>query len=153
MTTRIWVLALAAFVIALLTSALQLVGLLVAPLAALALGAAAGWWAAATGADGWKTAARAGLLVGIGALLGAMVGVGLPALLAGSFPGVQEFVQASEPHPEARIATEWIAPLAGLAGLMSGFVLGLGDLALALLGAVTAAALRNSSRPTGNAAS
>ena len=149
MTTRLWILTIVAFVIVALTSALQLFGLLVAPLATLALGALAGWFAAANGAGGWRAALRAGLLVGAGALLGAVVGLALPALVAGNLPGVQEFVQLSEPHPEARIPIAWIAPLAGLGGLLSGLVLGIGDLALSALAAVMAAALRNGSRPAG----
>jgi hypothetical protein len=142
-------LAVVAFVIVAATSAVQLFGLPLAPLAALALGALAGWWVAANGEGGWRTALRAGAVVGVGALVGAVAGLAVPALIAGSLPDVQEFVQASEPHPEARIPTAWIAPLAGLGGVLGGLILGIGDLALAAIGAVTAAALRSGSRPAG----
>ena len=149
MTTRLWILALVAFLIVALTSAVQLFGLPVAPLTALVLGALAGWFTAANGVGGRWDALRAGLFVGAGALLGAVVGLALPALVAGSLPGVQEYVQLSEPHPEARIPSTWIAPLAGLGGLLGGLLLGIGDLMLAALAAVTAAALRSGSRPAG----
>lgn len=140
-------LAVIAFVIVAATSAVQLLGLPLAPLAALALGALAGWWAAAEGDGGWRAALGAGAVVGAGALLGAVVGLAVPALIAGSLPDVQAFVQASEPHPEARIPLAWIAPLAGAGGLLGGLLLGLGNLALAAIGALAAAALRNGSGP------
>jgi hypothetical protein len=146
--SRNWfLLATIAFVVVAATSAVQLLGLPVAPLAALALGALAGWFAAAEGEGGWRAALRAGAVVGAGALLGAVAGLTVPALIAGSLPDVQAYVQASEPHPEARIPTAWIAPLAGVGGVLGGLILGIGDLALAAIGAVGAAALRNSSRP------
>lgn len=53
----------------------------------------------------------------------------------------------AEPHPEARIPLAWIAPLAGAGGLLGGLLLGLGNLALAAIGALAAAALRNGSGP------
>ena len=77
--------------------------------------------------------------------MGAVAGLALPALMAGSLPGVQEFVQASEPHPDARIPTAWIAPLAGLGGVLGGLALGIGNLVLAAGGGAVAGALRGGS--------
>ena len=148
MSRRLWILAILAFVVAALTTAVSLLGLPLAPLAALALGALAGWWGTGDG-EGWRAALWAGVFVGAGALLGAVAGLAIPALAAGSLPGVQEFVQMSEPHPEARIPAAWIAPLAGLGGLLGGLVLGIGDLVLAAVAAVVAGALRGGSRPAG----
>lgn len=148
MSRRLWILAILAFVVVALTSAVSLLGPPLAPLAALALGALAGWWATSDG-GGWRAALWAGVFVGAGALLGAVAGLALPALAAGSLSGVQEYVQLSEPHPEARIPTAWIAPLAGLGGLLGGLVLGVGDLVLAAVAALIAGAMHGGSRPAG----
>ena len=40
-------------------------------------------------------------------MLGSIVGLAVLALFVGNIPEVQTYVQNSEPHPEARIPTEW----------------------------------------------
>jgi hypothetical protein len=140
MTRTLYILAFAAFVLVALTTAFQIVDVPLAPGVALIFGALAGWQAART-APAQISPLRAGAVVGVGALLGAVLGLAAPAILIGSLPGVQEFVQASEPHPEARLPFELIAPLAGLAGGVVGVILGVGDLLAAALGGLIAGAL------------
>jgi hypothetical protein len=69
------------------------------------------------------------------------LGLAVPAILIGSLPDVQAFVQASEPHPEARLPFELIGPLAGAAGAVVGVILGVGDLLAAALGGLVAGLL------------
>jgi hypothetical protein len=69
-------------------------------------------------------------------------------LIAANMPAVQAFVQASEPHPEARIPTSLIAPLAGLAGVVTGGLLGAGYLVLAVVGALVGRMLVGRNRAT-----
>jgi hypothetical protein len=140
MTRTLYVLTFAAFFVAALTSVVQLVDVPLAPLAALVLGAIAGRQAART-VPGHISPVWAGAVVGVGALLGAVLGMAAPAIWIGSLPDVQAFVQASEPHPEARLPFELIAPLAGLTGILIGLILGVGNLLAAALGGLIAGAL------------
>jgi hypothetical protein len=148
MTRTLYLLTFAAFVLVGLTTAFQIVDVPLAPGAALCFGALAGWQAART-ARRDITPFRAGAVVGVGALLGAVLGLAVPAILIGSLPGVQAFVQASEPHPEARLPLDLIAPLAGVAGGLVGVILGVGDLLAAALGGLIAGALTRRPGPTG----
>lgn len=139
-----------AFGLAALATPFELLGLPLAPLVALVLGAVAGWRAALPASrTPVERGLRAGLTVGFGALAGAVVGLVLVGLAAGNLPAVQAFVQNSEPHPEARLPEELIAPLAAFGGALGGLVLGGVDLALATLGGALAGLFR-AGRPLPN---
>jgi hypothetical protein len=128
--TILW-LAVAAFVVVALLTPFQLFGVPLAPLAAIVMGGVAGWWVSSTRPEHTAgRAARAGAWVGLGALLGSIAGLTVLALWMGNIPEVVSFVQNSEPNPEARIPTDWIAPLGALAGVVVGFIVGVIDLAL-----------------------
>lgn len=129
-----------ALVIVGLVTPFELVGVPLAPIAALVLGAIAGWWVVksrmeygAGEGDAVRSATRAGAAVGIGALLGSILGLAVLATWMGNIPELQTWVQNSEPHPEARIPSEWIAPLGALAGVVVGLIVGVLDLALSTL--------------------
>jgi hypothetical protein len=141
------ILALLAFVIVALTTPFQLFDFPLAPVAALALGAIAGWWLSDTRGDYSVSGAKAGAIVGLGALLGSIVGLAVLALWVGNIPEVQTFVQNSESHPEARIPTEWIAPLGALAGVVVGFIVGLFDLALSAVAGWIAGVIHGYNHP------
>jgi len=137
------ILAVSAFVIVALATPFQFFDVPLAPVAALMFGAIAGWWmlnskSEHTAVDGLK----AGAIVGVGALLGSVVGLAVLALFVGNIPEVQAYIQNSEPHPEARIPTEWIVPLGALAVIIVGFVMGLFDLAASAVAGLVAGALR-----------
>jgi hypothetical protein len=126
----------------------QLFNVPLAPVVALVFGAIAGWWLAATrGEHTAQSGVQAGGIVGLAALLGSIIGLAVLALWVGNIPEVQTFVQNSEPHPEARIPTEWIAPLGALAGVVVGFFAGLFDLALSALAGWAAGALYGYNHP------
>ncbi len=136
------ILSLMAFILVALATPFQLVGVPLAPIVAVVMGAVAGWWTLRIHREqGAAQGARAGALVGVAALLGAVVALGVIALGVGSLPAVQDYVRASEPHPEARIPVELITPLATVGGVMTGFVLGVGDLILSALAGWVAALL------------
>jgi hypothetical protein len=59
-----------------------------------------------------------GLVVGVGALLGAVAGLTALGWIAGDYRQVQEFVRSSKPHPDARLPYGWIAPLGAIAGAL-----------------------------------
>jgi hypothetical protein len=119
-----------------------------APLAAIVIGAIAGWWVSGTRVEFTTiNGSRAGFVVGIWALLGSVVGLGLLALFIGNIPEVQSFVQSSEPHPKARIPTGWIAPLGALAGVVVGLILGIFDLILSVVAGWIAGAVHGQPYP------
>jgi hypothetical protein len=136
------VLTLLAFVIVALATPFQLFDVPLAPVAALVFGAIAGWWmlnnrGEHTATEGFK----AGAIVGVGAMLGSVVGLALLALFVSNIPEVQAYIQNSEPHPQARIPSEWIAPLGALAGVIVGLIMGLFDLADSAVAGLVAGAL------------
>jgi hypothetical protein len=134
MNRSTFILALLAFVIVAVATPFQIFGIPLAPFAALVIGAAAGWWVARSPyEDSAVSGAKAGAMVGLAALLGSIVGLAVLAYFFGNIPEVQQYIQASEPHPEARIPLDWIAPLGALAGVVVGLILGLFDLALSAL--------------------
>jgi uncharacterized membrane protein YeaQ/YmgE (transglycosylase-associated protein family) len=125
------ILALLALIIVALTTPFQLLDIPVAPFVALILGAIAGWWVARSRTESPAAmGAKAGAIVGTAALIGSIIGLAVLAFFVGNIPEVQSYVQSSEPHPEARIDTEWIAPLGALAGVVVGFIVGVFDLIL-----------------------
>jgi hypothetical protein len=141
------ILAVLAFIIVAVATPFELFGVPLAPIAALIFGAIAGWMVAGTRrSDTGAAGARAGALVGVGALLGSIVGLAVLALWIGNIPEVQTFVQNSEPHPEARIPADWIAPLGALAGVVVGLVVGLFDLIIAAIAGWIAGALHTQSQ-------
>src|SRR5690349_7673619 len=84
----------------------------IAPLAALAIGAVAGRRAAAVAGDRTTNeAVRAGALVCLGATIGSIIGLTILVLFVVDIPAVQDFIRSSEPNPEARIPFEGIMPL------------------------------------------
>ncbi len=144
MNRSILYLAIAAFVVVALLTPFELFGVPLAPLAAIVMGALAGWWVSSTRPEHTAgSAARAGAGVGLGALLGSIAGLAVLALWIGNIPEVQAFVQNSEPHPEARIPTDWVAPLGALAGVVTGFFAGVIDLALAWIAGWIAGIVNN----------
>jgi hypothetical protein len=143
------IMATLAFVIVALATPFQLFGVPLAPLAALVIGAAAGWLVSQRlGESAAGSGARAGAIVGAGALLGSIVGLAVLALFVGNSPEVQAYVQTSEPNPEARIPTDWVAPLGALAGVIVGFLVGLFDLALSAIAGWIAGVFHGQSRAT-----
>src|SRR5688572_18180767 len=131
MNRNTFILALVAFVIVAVATPFELAGIPLAPLAALVIGATAGWWVVRPqDEDAPVNGVKAGAAAGVGAMLGSIVGLALLALWIGNIPEVQAYIQNSEPHPEARIPSEWIAPLGALAGVAVGFIVGLFDLVL-----------------------
>jgi hypothetical protein len=141
-------LATLAFIVIALTTPFQLVGIPLAPILALVVGAFAGWWVARErGSGAAERGAKAGAIAGTGALLGSIVGLAVLALVIGNIPEVQDAIRSSEPHPEARIPTGMIAPLAALGGIIGGFVLGLLDLVLAAAGGLAAALIYGRNHP------
>jgi hypothetical protein len=148
MNGNTWLLAALAFVIVALATPFQLLDVPLAPIAALVLGAVAGWWVAnRRGEHTAGSGVQAGALVGLGALLGSIFGLAVLALWIGNIPEVQTFVQNSEPHPEARIPTEWVAPLGALAGVVVGFIVGLFDLLVAAVAGGVAGAIYHYNHP------
>ena len=142
MNRNTMILATLSFIIVALATPFELFGVPLAPLAALVLGAGAGWWiAGARRGQAAENGAKAGALVGVGALLGSIVGLAVLALWIGNIPEVQTFVQNSEPHPEARIPNEWVAPLGALAGVVVGLGAGLFDLVLSVVAGWVAGAV------------
>ncbi|MEO8285221.1 MAG: hypothetical protein ABI670_02155 [Chloroflexota bacterium] len=149
MNRNIYILAATSFVIVALATPFQLFSVPLAPIAAIVLGAGAGWWMISNSTEqGGLNGLKAGAVVGAGALLGSIVGLAVLALFVGNIPEVQTYVQNSEPNPEARIPTEWIAPLGALAGVVVGFVVGLFDLVLSAIAGFVAGALNHSTHPT-----
>lgn len=131
MNRTVMYLAIVAFIVVALLTPFELFGVPLAPLAAILMGAGAGWWVSSTRPEHTAgSAARAGAWVGLGALLGSIAGLAVLALWIGNIPEVQAFVQSSEPHPEARIPIDWVAPLGALAGVIVGFIAGVVDLVL-----------------------
>jgi ABC-type Na+ efflux pump permease subunit len=116
------------------------------PLIAIAAGVLAGRAAVrqhgGTAGDG----ALAGLFVGAGVLLGAVVGLTALGAIVGNFPEVQELVRNSEPHPEARLPYDWIAPLGAATGALIGFLSGLTYLVPTTLAGLVAATLGEPTR-------
>jgi hypothetical protein len=148
MNRNIFILAATAFVIVAVATPFQLFGVPLAPIVAIVLGAGAGWWMISNSEQGGLNGLKAGAIVGAGALLGSIVGLAVLALFVGNIPEVQTYVQNSEPNPEARIPTEWIAPLGALAGVVVGFIVGLFDLILSAVAGFVAGALNHSTHPT-----
>ena len=149
MTRDTLILVALAFIVVALATPFELVGIPLASLAAIVLGAIAGWWTSKARAEGSAVrGAKAGAIAGVGALLGSIIGLAVLALVIGNIPAVQEAVRASEPHPEARIPTSLIAPLAALGGVIGGFVLGLVDLALSAVSGLVAALIYGCKHPT-----
>lgn len=141
-------LSILAFVVVTLVSLIPYLGtFVIAPLAALAIGAAAGRRAATVARDrAANEAAWAGTLVGVAALIGSIVGLALLITFVVDIPAVQEFIRSSEPNPEARIPYEWMVPLGALSGVVVGFFVGLFDLLLALGGGLVAGWIVNHNR-------
>jgi hypothetical protein len=146
----LWIMAMSALIIVGLASLIPLAGMFViAPLAALLLGAGAGWRAARLQQDqAVVQGARAGVITGMGAWLGVMLAFTIVALVLGNNPEFQAFVQASEPNPEARVPAGWIAPLGVATGMVIGFIVGVFDLALALAGGLLAGLVYRNQHPT-----
>lgn len=141
-------LALLTFIVVALATPVQILGLPLAPIAGLIIGMYAGWRAARGHIpSGAGDGLRAGALVGLGALLGSVIALTVMAAVIGSLPGVQDAVRLSEPHPEARIPVEMIAPLAALGGVVGGLALGLVELALAALGGAAGALIYTQRHP------
>ncbi|HEU5011800.1 MAG TPA: hypothetical protein VFT66_04585 [Roseiflexaceae bacterium] len=138
--------AVLAFIIVALLVPFEVVGIPLAPVAAMIIGAAAGWWASTTFGSTPERGASAGAIAGIGALLGSMIGLAVLALIVGTMPEMQEMVRNSEPHPEARIPMEWIGPMALVGGALGGFLLGLIDLVLSTVAGLFAALLYGRNR-------
>jgi hypothetical protein len=137
-----------AFVVVAVATPFELMGIPLASIAAIAIGAIAGWRASKARGEGTAVrGAEAGAWAGVGALLGSIVGLAVLALIIGNIPEVQEAVRASEPHPDARIPTNLIAPLAALGGVLGGFALGLIELALATVGGLVAALIYGRNHP------
>jgi len=148
MTRNTLILVALAFIVVALATPFELVGIPLASLAAIVLGAIAGWQVSKARGEG--TAARgaaAGAWAGVGALLGSIVGLAVLALVIGIIPEIQDAIRASEPHPEARIPPSLIAPLAALGGVIGGFVLGLVDLAFSAVSGLVAALIYNRQHP------
>ena len=131
-----------------LSSLIPLIGwFLVAPLAALIIGAGAGWWALkALGGGSAGRGAGAGAIAGIGALIGSVIGLALlGAVFASSAndPAVQQEFQrqleaAREQNPDAAVPDLDLGALATGGSILGGFCFGLVDLLLSTIGGLIA---------------
>jgi hypothetical protein len=120
----------------------------IAPLVALAFGAVAGRRAA--GLEGDRNTggpAKAGALVGLGALIGSIIGLTLLVLFVVDIPAVQEYIRTSEPNLGARVPYEWMMPIGALMGIVVGFLAGLFDLVVAVLGGLIAGWVYHNNHP------
>jgi hypothetical protein len=113
--------------------------LLIGPLAALAIGIGVVWYEVAeTGGSSAGRGLRLGAVAGVGALIGSVIAFTVVLAVIGSNPAVQEFVRASEPHPEARIPADMIPALGALTGVLAGLAFGAFNLALSAFGGLFA---------------
>jgi hypothetical protein len=133
--------ALLALVVVGLSTLIPVLGaLIVAPLAALFVGAGAGWWASKE--LGYGTAGRgagAGAIAGIGALLGPIIILTIAATILGRSAAFQQQVQqglesARQQNPGADVPNLNPAALATAGGALGGFCLGLVYLLLSTIG-------------------
>jgi hypothetical protein len=128
--------AIVAFVVVGVASLVPEVGLFgLGPLAALVIGAVAGYQAASSSGS---SGVRAGVTAGIGALIGTTLFVAVASLILGGDAAIQDFVRASEPNPEARVPYEWIQPLAAVLGIFVGLVVGVVNLIASAIGGFVA---------------
>jgi hypothetical protein len=88
----------------------------------------------------------AGAVAGLGALLAGVVAFTVLGSLFAGDPAVQEFVRASEPHPEARLPYAWIPLLGAALGGLVGLGVGLFHLVLATLGGLAVGVLSGAER-------
>lgn len=111
---------------------------LTVPTVMLAVGLLAGWLTAPRADPLAHASTRAGFAVGVGALAAVtLICTGLLAWL-GNDPAVQELVQLSEPHPEARLAPAVIPWIGAGVGALLGLTIGAESLAMALFGGLIA---------------
>jgi hypothetical protein len=108
------------------------------PLATLIIALVGSWLAYRDSGGGDALGLRMGAWAGVGALVSLTLVFAVVFFVIGSNPAVQEFVRASEPHPEARLPYETIAPLAAGVGALLGLVVGFFSLAAALVGGLLA---------------
>jgi hypothetical protein len=140
--SRNWLWAAGAFGLVLVATLVPGVGPpLLAPVAALGIGAAAAWSRRHAAYGTLGQAAGAGLVAGVGGLLASLAVFTVLGFVLGGDPAVQEFVRASEPHPEARLPYGWIAPLGAALGGFVGLGVGLANLALSAIGGLVAGML------------
>ena len=148
MNRNTFLLAVLALVAVCLATPLQLLGIPLAPIVALVLGAIAGWWISSVRGRGTaEGGVVSGAIVGLGALIGSIIALAVVALFIGNIPEVQQLIQSSEPHPEARLPSNLIAPLALLSGVLGGFMLGIADMVLAALSGMIAGVIYGHRHP------
>lgn len=135
MTSTTWLWAGVAFLLVFVLSCVPVVGaMLLAPLAAVVLGALAGRSAVRVPGAGLGAAFNAGAIVGVGALLASMGALAVFGFGVSLDPGVQEAIRATEPHPEARVPYAWVAPLGASFGAFIGLLVGVVGLVVASVG-------------------
>lgn len=111
----------------------------------LVLGIVAGWLATRGGAMERWAGARVAAAGGFGALVVVTALFTVMIATLGADPVVQAFVQASEPHPEARIASDMIPWLGAGIGALLGLAIGAGSWAAAIFGGAVVDVLREQS--------
>jgi hypothetical protein len=135
-----WFWAAITFAIVLAVSFVPAVGaLILVPVAAVLTGGLAAHFALRTSGGSLSTAVAAGASAGTGALVASIAAFALLGFGLGLDPGFEELVRAIEPHPEAGLPHDWIAPVAASIGALLGLLAGVGNLVLATVaGLVTA---------------
>lgn len=118
---------------------------LVIPAVALVLGIVAGWLTTRGGAMSRWAGARVAAAGGFGALVVVTAMFTVMIATLGADPVVQAFVQANEPHPEARIASDMIPWLGAGIGALFGLVIGAESWAAAIFGGAVVDVLREQS--------
>lgn len=93
---------------------------------------------------GWR-GARVGAAAGFGALVACTLVFTALLGVVGSDPLVQAFVQASEPHPEARLSAELISWIGAGLGALLGLTIGAESFAAATFGGAVVDVLRERS--------
>ena len=143
-----WSMAALAFVAVGLSALIPLVGtVIIGPLAAIIIGAGAGWWASKLmGSGGAGRGAGAGSIAGLGAFLGAVVGTIVLFSIFGNNPQFQQQFQqglneAQQQNPEAQIPALNATAIAGAGGAVIGFCMGLFNIFLSMLGGLIAGAV------------
>jgi hypothetical protein len=129
-----WFWGVVAFAIVMAVGFVPRVGVLVlAPVAAILIGGSAAHFVMATRPATLGSALTAGAVAGLGALVATVLAFALFGYGLGLDPEIQEFVRTSEPHPEARLPYDWIAPIGAVLGAFIGIFAGMVNLALAAL--------------------
>jgi hypothetical protein len=140
-----WSMAALALVATGLSALIPVIGtIIIGPLAAIIIGAGAGWWASKlAGAGTAGRGAGAGSIAGLGAFLGAIIGTVVLFSIFGNNPEFQQQFQeglneAQQQNPDAQLPALNPAAIAGAGGAVFGFCVGLFNIFLSMIGGLIA---------------